>query len=111
MSAELLQGLYVSGMAMVVVSSVLAVIALLMFLLGRLIKSIETGLKQENETQVVPLPSVKGTDFDEESLAAVMAAISVVMKGKQFRVAKLAGYDVQTARWAMAGRQRLLRKG
>ena len=109
-SAELYQGLYVSGVAMLVVFSVLAFIAIMMTFLGKAVKAIEKPAEPEVVQKPVP-KLVSADELDPAVVAAITAAVASMMKGRKFRIASLAGYDVQTARWAMAGRQRLLKKG
>jgi len=108
---ELAHGLFVSVMAMFVVFAVLAVIAVLMHLLGSLATYLERRRSVEASPPTTSVRRTETEDIDAATVAAVTAAVAMVLRGKRFRIASLAGYDVQTARWAMAGRQRLLKKG
>ena len=108
--AELSQGLYVSGVAMLVVFTVLAFIAIMMTVLGKAVKAFESPAEPEVVQKPVSKP-ISTDELDPAVVAAITAAVASMMKGRKFRIASLAGYDVQTARWAMAGRQRLLKKG
>lgn len=110
--SQLTEGLYVSVMAMAVVFFVLGVIALMMVGLGQAVRVAGTPART-TPTQVPPRPAAHAGipgDLDEETVAAIMGALTQVMQGRRFRVASIAGYDIQTARWAMAGRQRLLKR-
>ena len=109
-SSELYQGLYVSGVAMLVVFTVLAFIAVMMTFLGKAVKAYERPAEPELVKKPVAKP-ISTDELDPAIVAAITAAIASLMKGRKFRIASLAGYDVQTARWAMAGRQRMLKKG
>jgi len=99
-------GVFVSLVSFTVVFFVLMVIALLMSLLGRTVGGI--ARRTPGSTQQAVVSSGEAT---EEEVAVICGAVAAAMKGRQYRIARIAGYDVQTARWAMAGRQRLLRKG
>ncbi len=104
-----MQAVYVSIMAFAIVFAVLIVVAVLMILLGKIVDGVQ-GKPAVLVEKGVPT-SVDGSqgagEIDEETVAAISAAIGMCMKGRRFRVASLAGYDVQIARWAMAGRQRI----
>lgn len=105
------EAIYVSIMAFSIVFTVLIVVAVMMVILGKIVDGAQK--KAVSSPAKVASPSMSSDDsneIDDETVAAITAAISLCMKGRQFRVANLAGYDVQTARWAMAGRQRLQRK-
>lgn len=112
--SQLTEGLYVSVMAMAVVFFVLAVIALVMVILGRVVRAAETSARPAAAPVPVrssgPASGLPG-GVDEETVAAIVGALTQVMQGRRFRVASIGGYDIQTARWAMAGRQRLLKRG
>lgn len=106
------EAIYVSIMAFSIVFAVLIVVAVMMVILGKVVD----GAQKKAAAPVAKASSsasATGNDsneIDDETVAAITAAVSMCMKGRRFRVANLAGYDVQTARWAMAGRQRLQRK-
>ncbi len=107
---ELYDGLYVSGVAMLVVFSVLTFIAIMMTVLSRAVTAVEKPVQTKTPEKAVAKP-VSEDELDPATVAAITAAVASMMKGRKFRIASLAGYDVQTARWAMAGRQRMLKKG
>jgi sodium pump decarboxylase gamma subunit len=106
---SIMQAVYVSIMAFSIVFAVLIVVAALMVLLGKIV---DGASKKVAATVAKPISSSSASsgdsnEIDDETVAAITAAISMCMQGRRYRVANLAGYDVQTARWAMAGRQRL----
>ena len=106
------EAIYVSIMAFSIVFTVLIVVAIMMVVLGKIVdgaqkKMVSTPARIDTGASEI-LRDVNETN--DETIAAITAAVSMCMKGRRFRVANLAGYDVQTARWAMAGRQRLQRK-
>ena len=107
-----MQAIYVSIMAFSIVFAVLIVVAALMILLGKIVDGAQkTSAASTAKPAFAPAVRNDSTvEIDEETVAVITAAVSMCMKGRRFRVASLAGYDVQTARWAMAGRQRLQRK-
>ena len=97
------------------VFSILAFIALMMIILARVVRFFDKP-RVEEETITPKRDSLdekisSHRDLDPAIVAAITAAVTSSMKGKRFRIASLAGYDVQTARWAMAGRQRMLKRG
>lgn len=105
---------FISLVDMTVVFAVLGVIALVMVALARAVRWAEEGpVKAATPEPVRNAPAaVPGKDeLDEETVAVITAAVAAVMAGRRYRIARLAGYDIQTARWAMAGRQKLLMKG
>ena len=110
------KGLYISGVSLAVVFFVLSAIACVVAALGRIVRAGEDlGKRKEKEKNAAAAAAATPPDasapLNEETVAAIVAAVSIVMQGKRFRIASLSGYDVQTARWAVAGRQKLLRKG
>jgi len=106
------EAIYVSIMAFSIVFAVLIVVAIMMVVLGKIVDGAQKKVVR-SPAKVAASSSVSSSnsnEIDDETVAAITAAVSMCMTGRQFRVASLAGYDVQTARWAMAGRQRLQRK-
>ena len=81
-----------------------------MTVLSRAVTAVEKPVQTKTPEKAVAKP-VSEDELDPATVAAITAAVASMMKGRKFRIASLAGYDVQTARWAMAGRQRMLKKG
>lgn len=101
--------LIISGIAMSIVFLILGAMALFMHFLGwsvdkshRFMASRATKVAVESATDNAQAPT---QDIDDETVAAITAAMSIVMENKRFRVASITPTNDDKSRWIMATRQ------